>query len=81
MTDNKEKSQDQVFKELNSDYQKCLNNFYDKFFEGTDNSNEDYSNICSTILEKMKGTSNLYDKMSIEFNAYIKDSNDTSNTK
>ncbi len=77
MTENKEKSNDQLFKELNADYQKCLNNYYDKFFEGTDNPNEDYSILCSTILDKMKVTSNLYDKMKNEFNDYIKDTKAT----
>lgn len=51
--------------ELNKEYQICLNNSYDKFFDGHD---VDFENLCLDVLDKMKQVGDYYKNMEIEFN-------------
>jgi hypothetical protein len=58
------------FFELNSEYSKCLNEHYDKFFEG---QNIDMNNICQEQLDKLKQTGDFYKNMDKEFSNYQKE--------
>jgi hypothetical protein len=58
------------FFELNSEYSKCLNEHYDKFFEG---QNIDINNICHEQLEKLKQTGDFYQNMEKEFGNHQKE--------
>lgn len=57
------------FYELNKEYQKCVNNYYDKFMEG---HNVNFENICEDIKEKMKKIGNFYKNMEKEVLGYQK---------
>jgi hypothetical protein len=58
------------FFKLNSEYQKCLNDHYDKFLEGKDVKLD--NEICADILKKMKETGDFYQKMHKEFQTHLK---------
>jgi len=51
------KDEKSEFIALNEEYQKCLNQYYDKFFDGKD---VNFENICQEQLEKMKNIGNYY---------------------
>jgi hypothetical protein len=53
-----------VFGNLVSEYQNCLNRYYDKFLEGKDISIE---NICEGFLEKIKNYGNFYSEFIQEY--------------
>ena len=63
-----EKSQ---FLQLNEEYQRCLNSFYDKFFEGEDVEIDD--NTCIEIKEKMKKIGGFYADAEKENIKYLKE--------
>lgn len=67
--DNKKISDEDKFKELNREYQVCLNQYYDKFF---DNKQVELENVCLDIKEKMMKTGDLYAKMMGELDSYKK---------
>ena len=52
MSENKNNIIKETFEDLNNQYQKCLNGYYDKFFEGQDIQID--NNICLAELNKMK---------------------------
>jgi hypothetical protein len=56
------------YSELNEEYQKCLNQYYDKFFDGED---VDFENVCVDILEKMKKTGDFYENMHKKFEDHL----------
>lgn len=58
------------FIKLNVEYQKCLNEFYDKFLEGKDVEID--NNLCSDILEKMKSMGDFYKNIYNEFMSHDK---------
>jgi hypothetical protein len=58
------------FFNLNEEYQKCLNNFYDKFLDGEEVQLE---NLCDDILKKMKETGNFYKNMRGELEKHMKE--------
>jgi hypothetical protein len=57
------------FFKLNEEYQKCLNQYYDKFLDGHDVEIND--NICLEILEKMKQKGDFYKNMKKEYDQHI----------
>lgn len=52
------------FARLNLEYQKCLNQYYDKFFEGEDIQ---LDNVCIEELEKLKKVGDYYKNMTKEY--------------
>jgi hypothetical protein len=59
------------FLALNEEYQKCLNSYYDRFFEGEDVEIND--NTCQEVREKMKKVGNFYATVEKEHNKYLKE--------
>jgi hypothetical protein len=51
----------------NTEYSRCLNEYYDKFLEGQDIN---FDNVCQDKLEKMKNTGEFYKDMQKEFEKY-----------
>lgn len=64
-----EEDEETKFHKLNIEYQKCLNTYYDKFFEGNDEG-IDFNHICTDVLDKMKSSS-LYKSMINEYQSFI----------
>jgi len=58
------------FFNLNEEYQKCLNNFYEKFLDGEEIQ---IDNICEDILNKMKETGDFYQNMGGELDKHLKE--------
>jgi len=52
------------FTELNDEYQKCLNQYYDKFFDG---KNVNFENICTEQLEKLQSKGSYYKNAFAEY--------------
>jgi hypothetical protein len=59
------------FLALNEEYQKCLNTYYDKFFDGEDVEIND--NTCHEIRDKMKKVGDFYATVEKEHKNYLKE--------
>ena len=57
------------FHRANNEYQKCLNTFYDRFFDG---ENVDLENACKDKFEELKKFP-CFKKVSDEFQNYVKE--------
>lgn len=65
------KQQMSEFSELAEQYHKCLNSYYDKFFDG---QTINFDNACSGILEKLKNVEGgIYNKFHNEYLNYKSD--------
>ena len=60
------------FSDLTEQYHKCLNIYYDKFFDG---QNVNFENACKDILDKLKNVKGgIYNNFDNEYKNYIKES-------
>ena len=58
---------------INEEYQKCLNDYYEKFLDGEE---VEIDQICGDILNKMKETGAFYKDMNNEYEKHLKERKD-----